>query len=432
MSFSTALSGLNAAANNLAVTGNNIANANTTGFKKSRSEFVDMYASSMAGISNLQAGTGVRIAEVAQQFNQGNRESTENNLDMAISGEGFFTLAKDPANPKPDLYTRAGAFMVDKEGFIVNSQGQFLLAYPSNGSTASAGFNGIPDRISLNTGTSKPVATSTIELSLNLKADSTLPSKSTFDPKDPNSYTYQTPTTIYDSLGASHKLTTYFVRESTGNGGWSAYHFITDDPSNPVSIDSGADKTTTPPTIGTPATLSFDSAGKLSSTSTGSGIIQLQDYTVTGSAAPISIKMDYSNATSLASDFNVDTLKQNGLAAGELTGINIDSGGIISAKFSNGQLSPLGQVVLTRFINPQGLTKVGDTNWAQSISSGTALPGTAGVGRFGAVLSSALEQSNVDLSTQLTNLIIAQQAYQANAQTISTENQIMQTLLNKL
>ena len=179
MSFSTALSGLNAAANNLAVTGNNIANANTTGFKKSRSEFVDMYATSMAGISSLQAGTGVRIAEVVQQFNQGNRESTENNLDMAISGEGFFTLAKDPTNPKPDLYTRAGAFMVDKEGYIVNSQGQFLLAY---------GSKGTPDRISLNTGTSKPVATSKIELSLNLKADSPIPSEPTFSPTDPNSY----------------------------------------------------------------------------------------------------------------------------------------------------------------------------------------------------------------------------------------------------
>ncbi|MCF7998893.1 MAG: flagellar hook protein FlgE [Methylovulum sp.] len=424
MSFSTALSGLNAAANNLAVTGNNIANANTTGFKKSRSEFVDMYATSMAGISSLQAGTGVRIAEVAQQFNQGNRESTENNLDMAISGEGFFTLAKDPTNPKPDLYTRAGAFMVDKEGYIVNSQGQFLLAY---------GSKGTPDRISLNTGTSKPVATSKIELSLNLKADSPIPSEPTFSPTDPNSYTYQTPTTIYDSLGASHKLTTYFVKSSTGDGSWSAHHYITDDPSNPVSIDTGADNTTSPPTIGTPATLSFDSTGKLSSTSTGKEIINLAKYKIPGgAAAEIEIEMNYSNATSLASDFNVDSLKQNGLAAGELTGINIDPAGVISAKFSNGQLTPLGQVVLTRFINPQGLTKVGDTNWAQSISSGTALTGTAGVGRFGAVLSSALEQSNVDLSTQLTNLIIAQQAYQANAQTISTENQIMQTLLNKL
>ena len=428
MGFSTALSGLNAAANNLAVTGNNIANANTTGFKKSRSEFVDMYASNMAGISKTQPGSGVRISNVAQQFNQGNRESTENNLDLAISGEGFFTLRKDPNDTQsPQIYSRAGAFKVNKDGFVVNDQQEFLLAFPPNGISVATGFNGIPGKISLNTGTSQPIATTKLQLSVNLNADSLPPATTPFDPKDPSSYNNQTPATIYDSLGISHKLTTYFVTGAPSSpGNWSAYHYITDDTANPVSIDVDANGDGK----GDPTLLTFDASGNISVPA--NGRVTLTPYDTGGAAANVNITMDYSGSTAVASDFNVDTSKQDGLAAGELTGISIDTNGVISAKFSNGQLAPLGQVALTRFTNPQGLDKVGDTNWSESLSSGVPITGTAETGRFGSVLSNALEQSNVDLSTQLTNLIIAQQAYQANAQTISTENSIMQTLLNKL
>ncbi|MDP2901549.1 MAG: flagellar hook protein FlgE [Methylovulum sp.] len=410
MSFSTALSGLNAAANNLAVTGNNIANANTTGFKKSRSEFADMYASAMAGISKTQPGMGVKIAEVAQQFNQGNLESTENSLDMAISGEGFFTLRKDPADTaSATVYSRAGAFKVNKDGVVVNSAGQALLAYVPIGGGL---FGGVPDKVYLGTGVSPPVATTQVDLRVNLNSDSVVPATTTFVPSDPTSYNNQTSATIYDSLGASHQLTTYFRATSTP-GTWDAFHYI-DGNSAPVSAN--------------PSTaLTFDTDGNLTS----GGAIALDAYTLPGSsAAPLAATLDYTGSTQLAADFGVDALQQDGLAAGQLTGISIDSSGVISAKYSNDAMTPLGQVALTRFINPQGLIKLGDTNWAQSISSGLPVTGVAGTGSFGGIQSMALEQSNVDLSAQLTNLIIAQQAYQANAQTISTENTIMQTLLN--
>jgi len=422
MSFSTALSGLNAAANNLAVTGNNIANANTTGFKQSRSEFVDVYASSLVGISKTQPGSGVRVAEVAQLFKQGNRESTENSLDMAIGGEGFFTLRKDPADVNsPTIYTRAGAFKVNKDGVVVNSEGQALLAYAPNGTSEADGFSqGILKTVSLNTATGLPVATTAVDLGVNLNADSDVPVTATFNPLDSSSYTNQTSVSIYDSLGTSHKLTTYFVAgpQSSPTRNWTAYHYITDNAAAPVSVDTG----------GVPATLTFDSAGKM--TAPANGQVTLAPYVTGSSAADINATVNYSGSTSVASAFSVDTLKQDGLAAGQLSGISIDTSGVIFAKFSNGGSTPLGQVALARFANPQGLAKLGDTSWAQSISSGVPVPGTAGAGNFGSIQSGALEQSNVDLSAQLVNLIIAQQTYQANSQTISTENNIMQTLLN--
>jgi len=421
MGFSTALSGLSAAANNLAVTGNNIANANTTGFKESRSEFVDVYASSMAGISKTQPGAGVRIAEVAQQFSQGNLESTENSLDLAVSGEGFFTLAKNPSDLNSLIYSRAGAFKVNSEGLVVNSQGQALVAYAPNGTSVDDGFSqGLLKTVSLNTSAGLPVATTTVDLGINLNADSKVPATATFDPLDSSSYTSQTSATIYDSLGVSHKLTTYFVAgaPSSPTRDWSAYHYITDNAAAPVSVDVG----------GVPTTLTFDSAGKM--TAPADGQVTLAPYVTGNSAADIAATVDYSGSTQLASAFSVDALKQDGLAAGQLTGISVDTSGVIFAKFSNGGSTPLGQVALARFTNPQGLAKLGDTNWAQSVSSGNAISGIAGTGNFGTVQAGALEQSNVDLSAELVDLIIAQQAYQANSQTISTENNIVQTLLN--
>lgn len=418
MSFTTALSGLNAAANNLSVTGNNIANANTTGFKESRSEFVDVYASSFAGVSKTQPGAGVRVAEVAQQFNQGNLDITGNSLDMAINGEGFFSLADNPADLNSLVYSRAGAFEVNKDGVVTNTQGQALLAYKPNGTTVADGFSaGVLTTVSLNTGAGLPTATKKVDLSVNMDANS--PAITTaFDPLDSSTYSNQTSATIYDSLGVSHKLTTYFVAGAATppTRDWTAYHYITDDPQNPVSVDT------------TPATLTFDSIGKLITPATGQ--VQLANYVTGTSAADITAKIDYSGSTQLSSAFSVNALKQDGLAAGKLTGVAIDDAGVIFARFSNGSSTPLGQVALTRFANPQGLTKLGDTSWAQSSASGAPIPGHAGEGNFGLIQSGALEQSNVDLSAQLVNLIVAQQAYQANSQTISTENSIMQTILN--
>jgi flagellar hook protein FlgE len=419
MGFSTALSGLNAASNSLTVIGNNIANSNTTGFKESRSEFVDQYADSIAGMSKLQPGSGVRLAQVAQQFNQGNVELTGNTLDLAVNGEGFFTLANSSTEINSHVYSRNGAFHVNKDGIITNSQGQALLAYKPNGSTVAQGFStGGMTTVSMNTGAGSPVATSKIDLDVNLDASSTIPTAA-FDPKDSSTYNRETSVTIYDSLGVSHKLTTYFVAGATTVGNsrdWTAYHYITDDPANPVSIAA-------------PATLTFDSAGKL--TVPANGQVALSSFTVPGSsAAPITATMDYTGSTQVSTTFSVDALKQNGLPAGTLTDVAIDKDGIIFANFSNGGQTPLGKVALTRFTNPQGLTKLGDGAWGESASSGTPIIGNAGEGNFGSIQSGALEQSNVDISKELVSLIMAQQTYQANSQTIQTENSIIQTIMN--
>jgi flagellar hook protein FlgE len=418
MGFSTALSGLNAAANNLTVTGNNIANANTTGFKESRAEFADAYASSVGGVSRVQPGSGVAVADVAQQFKQGSLDLTGNDLDLAINGEGFFTLTDNPADLNSLVYTRAGAFRVNKDSLVVNSQGQALLAYKPNGTTVADGFSaGVLTTISLDTGAGLPTATTKVDASVNLDANS--PAIATaFDPLDSSTYTNQTSITVYDSLGVSHKLTTYFVANAATppTRNWTAHHYITDDPLVPVSVDTA------------PATLTFDSNGVL--TVPANGQVPLAAYVPGTSAANITARMDYSGSTHLSSPFSVNTLKQDGLAAGRLTGISIDDAGIIFARYSNGGTLPLGKVALTRFANPQGLTKLGDSTWGQSAASGVPIPGGGGESKFGLIQSGSLEQSNVDLSEQLVNLIIAQQTYQANSQTISTENEVIQTIMN--
>jgi flagellar hook protein FlgE len=278
--------------------------------------------------------------------------------------------------------------------------------------------------VSLSTGAGLPTATTKVDSSVNLDASS--PAITTaFDPLDSTTYTTQTSVSIFDSLGVSHTLTTYFVAgavvapvapATTSTRDWTAHHYITDDPLVPVSVDTA------------PATLTFDSTGKLTVPATGQ--VQLANYATGTSAADIIAKMDYTGSTQLASAFSVNALKQDGLAAGKLTGISIDDAGVIFARFSNGGSTPLGKVAMTRFSNPQGLTKLGDTTWGQSSASGAPILGEPGTGNFGLIQSGALEQSNVDLSKQLVNLIIAQQAYQANSQTISTENSIVQTILN--
>lgn len=444
MAFTTALSGLNAASNNLAVTGNNIANANTVGFKKSRSEFADVYASSLGGVSNTTPGAGVKVTNVAQQFNQGNLQFTDNSLDLAISGEGFFTMAKSPTETTDLSYTRAGEFKLDKDGYLVNNQGKALMVYKPNGTKISDGFStGVTQTVQFSALTGLPSATDTVALKINVDANEAVPNITPFDPTNTNTYNRQTSVTIYDSLGSPHVLTTYFVRGASTptTTTWSVYHYMSepDNPSIKTSLNAGPYTTpptvvappATPATVPTPAALVFDSDGKLSSPL--SGRFALSPYTIlpaTG-AKPVDIAtMDYFGSTQVQEKFSVNTMTQNGLPAGRLTGVSIDDEGVIFARFSNGGSQTMGKVALTRFPNNNGLAKLGDTAWGQSADSGAPIPGEAGTNNFGSIQSGALEASNVDLSAALVNLIVAQQAYQANAQTITTENSIMQTILN--
>ncbi|MBE0434673.1 MAG: flagellar hook protein FlgE [Methylomicrobium sp.] len=430
MSFATGLSGLKAASTDLSTTGNNIANANTTGFKKSRAEFADVYASSFGGVPKTQPGSGVRVTEVAQQFTQGNIEFTENSLDLAISGNGFFTLADDVNSPRPTSFTRNGAFQLDKNGFVVDDRGRFLMAYAPNGTTVEEGFSqGVFQSLFIDTSQGLPSATENINTKINLDGSLDVPTVATFDPNNPNSFNNTTSVTVFDSQGNAHTTTMYLVKTATPNQ-WNVFTYINGrgiEPGGGVTA-VGVNPAATPITFTESGILNY--VGSPGNTSVDYGPIDLSLIDPNIEVDPLSFDIDFLGSTQFSSPFSVNELNQDGLPAGNLTGIDITSDGVMFARFSNGGSRPLGQVAMARFPNDQGLAKLGDTSWGESADSGQPVFGAAGANNFGIMQSAALESSNVDLSEQLVRLIIAQQAYQANAQTISTENTITQTILN--
>jgi flagellar hook protein FlgE len=429
MAFFTAVSGMNAASKNLDVTSNNIANANTVGFKESRAEFSDVYAASVSGVSSIQAGTGVRVANVAQQFTQGNINATGNNLDLAISGDGFFSLGSSATADQPTAFTRDGEFKLNKEGYVVNNQGKYLMTFKPNGTTVAAGFStGVLQPLQVKANQGSPTATSAIGISSNLQSTQVTPTATTVDPAVPNSYNHSTSLTIYDSQGNSHIATTYYVSQSpTTPNTWNTYLFVD---GKPINTDGSAAPL---PLDGTQTgmTMTFDTAGNLTT------VMPLAYGPITSTTLdpnlnvdPLSLTFDFTGTTQYSSVFSVNNLAQNGFPSGNLVGVDIDDSGVVYAKYSNGKAETLGQVALSRFPNPQGLAKLGDTTWAQSADSGERIVGAPGTGSFGKIQSGAVEASNVDLTSELVQLIIGQQAYQANAQAISTEKTITETILN--
>jgi len=403
MSFSLALSGLNAASTDLSATANNIANASTNGFKSSRTEFAELFAVSPQGTSNTQTGSGVRVASVSQQFQQGNLDVTGNSLDMAISGQGFYILSQGGAL----AYSRAGAFQIDNNGYVVNSQGQRLQAYPVN---AAGGFNtgGLAD-LQLQTSVSPPAATVNADVLFNLPSSAAVPTVAPFDPTNINTYNEATSLTVYDSLGAAHTATTYFDKTATANQ-WNMRLYI----------DGTA--------VGPAQTLQYSTSGVL--TAPAGGAVTFPAYTPTTGAAAINLTFDVSRSTQYGANFSVNSVTQDGYTTGRLIGIDFDSSGVVQSRFTNGRSIPLGQVALANFSNSQGLQQLDNTNWAETFSSGQALRGQGGNSGFGLLQSGSLESSNVDLTKQLVNMITAQRNFQANAQVISTTDQITQTIIN--
>ena len=403
MSFGIALSGLAAATTDLSVTANNVANSATTGFKQSRSEFAEIFAVSPQGVSSNQVGEGVKVASVAQQFTQGNINTTGNSLDLAISGQGFFAVSDAGAA----AYTRAGAFKVDNDGNVVNSQSQRLQVYPP---TTTGNFNtSTLTDLRLVTSESSPNATTKVETVFNLPADAAQPADATFDPTDLNSFNKATSLTVYDSLGAAHTASLYFVKTATTNQWTSSLY-----------VDGSA--------VGTPQTLTYSSAGAL--TSPANGLVTFPAYTPTTGAAPLNLTFDYGKSTQYGDAFSVNSVTQDGFTTGRLIGIDVDSTGIVQARFTNGRSLSLGQVAIANFSNPQGLQPLDSTNWAETFASGQPLKGQAGNSGFGLIQSGSLESSNVDITAQLVNMITAQRNFQANAQMIKTEDAVTQTIIN--
>ena len=421
MAFQHGLSGLNASSKNLDVIGHNIANANTTGFKSSRAEFADLVASSMGAGGGANYGIGVEVAAVAQQFSQGNVTVTGNNLDVAINGNGFFKVQQADGSA---AYTRAGNFKLDKTGDLVTNGGAQVMGFRVDPATGLSTSEAQP----LSFPTGAPIQakqTESIKATLNLDArakDSAGDATATPPvPATPRS-TYGTSINVYDTQGVATPVNLYFMKTANPNE-WAVYNQL-DDP------------TAVPPvTAISLGTIAFDENGKIDpATATLTLTVSPTANPNAGTAAPavanFPVDIDMSGATQFGSKFAVADLSQDGYASGDLTSINISNDGMVMASYSNGVTRSEAQVALANFRNPQGLLAVGGNNWVESFDSGPAVMGKPGDGNFGALRSGALEDSNVDLTAELVNMMTAQRAYQANAQTIKTEDQIMNTLVN--
>jgi flagellar hook protein FlgE len=403
MPFRTALSGLNASSAELRVIGNNVANASTTGFKESRAEFADIFATSNLGVTANAIGSGVRLASVSQQFTQGNIEFTDNNLDLAITGQGFFMLNDNGVN----IYSRAGQFGVDREGYVVNNQQQQLTIFQSD---LNGSISGATGPLQLDRSDIAPRASTQIEVGANLDASQSAPATAPLDPSDATSYNNSTSLTVYDSLGSPHLATLYFVKSATPNQ-WDAHLYVDGNP------QGGAN------------TIEFTSNGAIDTT-TFPGTYTIGGINPGTGAATMSLDLDFRDTSQYGSPFNVSQLAQDGFATGRLSGIDISETGVITSRFTNGQSRTLGQIAVATFNNSQGLRQLGDTSWAETFDSGAPLVGAPGAGAAGLIESGALEGSNVDLTEQLVGMITAQRNFQANAQVITTADTITQTIIN--
>jgi len=521
MSFQQGLSGLNAASKSLDTIGNNVANANTVGFKAAQAQFADVYAASLTGAGASSIGIGVKVAQVAQQFTQGNITGSNNPLDVAINGNGFFRMSDGGTI----IYARNGQFSFDKDGYIVNANGSRLTGYMAN--SAGVLSTGAPADININTADLPPVRTTAVSAILNLDSTKGLPA-SPFDMNDPTSYNNGTSITVYDSLGNSHVVQTFYVKTDVNE--WDVYGATDGIPigavaaasaTNPAGtvvggvptastfpvaipagtivingqsvgaiaggataawqgasvaqaiIDAGIANVTaaadgagivtitntvpvvisingtaatagaasatlsalgfTAAQVGTQATtttnlgaLNFNSSGALTAAAPLSASIAV----TTGAITPFTVPFDYTGTTQFGSAFSVNALTQDGYASGRLSGFNIGADGVIAGRYTNGKSNTLGQVVLASFTNPNGLQPLGSNVWAETSTSGSALVGAPNSGSLGVLQASAVEDSNVDLTAELVNMITAQRYYEANAQTIKTQDSVLQTLVN--
>ena len=566
MSFQQGLSGLNASAKHLDAIGNNVANANTVGFKQSQVQFADMFAASLTGSGVVQIGTGTKVAAVSQQFTQGNITNTSNPLDTAVSGNGFFRLTDSVGAV---TYSRNGQFQVDKNGFLVNNQGHQVSGYLPN--AAGVIVASAPAPLQINATDLKPNPTLNAVVGANLDSRATVPTTSLFSPLDPTSYNSSTSLTIYDSLGANHVGSLYFQRQpvaatsvpagipaaattatvasaaglAIGNTltipGAGVAGPATTMPAatiigatsvtvasalglavgdnitlgtgatlNPAATITGiagnvltfAPATTVATVIGDPvtsslvlratisgiagnvltftpatttatlagaaissnaaspswktfltvdgvsvagtatpelATLNFDALGKLISTTpvtvpagkvTSSALFPLSTTVSTTQALTFDFGSAAAGTSQYGGNFGVNTLTQDGYASGRLNSVSTSTDGTILGRYSNGQSRPMGQILLANFTSTHGLQPVGNNEWVETSASGGPLVGVPGSSSLGLLQSSATEDSNVDLTAELVNMITAQRVYQANAQTIKTQDQLLQTIVS--
>ncbi|WP_421705767.1 flagellar hook protein FlgE [Alloalcanivorax xenomutans] len=391
MGFSQALSGLNAAASQLDVVGNNIANSQTVGFKGSSVQFADVY-------TGAKVGQGVRVAGVLQDFSNGTLESTGRNLDLGINGAGFFRYLQGDQI----VYSRNGQLTLTKEGYLENAQGARLTGFPEG-----VGTGGQPQVLQVPAGGMNASATTGVDATFNLDAESDVITDA-FDPADDDTYSYANTTTVYDSLGVQHTMTLYFVK--TGENEWAVHS----------AVDGTVDAANT-------GELRFNSNGTLDEANS-----TFPDYAfaMNNGADDVTFGINFRGTTQFGQEFDLGSLDQNGYTAGSLVGVTVDDDGNIIGNYANEQSQVLGTLALANFRNPEGLRPAGDNAWVETGTSGQPLLGLAGTGMFGNVESQALEVSNVDLTSELVDLIIAQRNYQANTQTIKVQDEVLQNAVN--
>jgi flagellar hook protein FlgE len=402
MSFQQGLSGLNVAAKNLDAIGNNVANSNTVGYKSARAEFADVFAGAAGGGSGTQVGIGAAVVAVRQQFSQGNIVTTQNPLDVAINGAGFFRLSTNGVVS----YSRNGQFSLDKDGFLVSNNGAHLTGFGADATGKIIAST--PSDLKVTFANLPPKATTDARVAMNLDSRAAVP-VAAFNATDPSTYNSSTAMTVYDSQGNAQTLTMYF-RKSASNT-WDVYGAL-----NGTAISASP--------IGT---LNFDNSGALAADAK----IAL-NIPLTNGADPLAFNLTFpaGQAVQYGVDFAVSQLQQDGFTTGRLSGFAIGNDGVILGRYTNGQSRAQGQIVLANFINSQGLVSQGNNQWAESSDSGQPVVGPPGVGSLGSVQSGALEESNVDMTEELVKMITAQRVYQANAQTIRTQDQILQTIVN--
>jgi flagellar hook protein FlgE len=402
MAFQQGLSGLNASSKNLDVIGHNIANANTVGMKASRAEFGELYAASINSSGGVNAGIGVTVATVSQLFTQGNITVTGNDLDVAINGSGFFELTMPDGSMS---YSRAGMFKLDREGNVITNLGGQLMGYPTDIDGVRLGFESVP--LTLPTGGAVP-AKETTAIAAEFNLDAAAPVFNAVVPNTPFG-TYATSLNAFDAQGL--EVPVGFVFQKTANNTWDVFTSV-----------NGAD-----PALSVPFQINFTADGKLDPATV---VPPLQLQSPNDPAVVFEVEVDFLDSTQFGADFGVTNLTQDGYRPGELTSMGISDSGVITARYSNGQSQAAGQIALVNFRNVQGLSPSSGGNWNMTFASGEPVRGAPGEGKLGYLRAGALEDSNVDLTGELVNMMTAQRAYQANAQTIKTQDQILSTLLN--
>lgn len=420
MSFYTSLSGLRGAQTDLATTANNIANVGSVGFKRSRASFGDIKPA-----SSTTAGQGARLKGIEQQFTQGGFETSARELDLAISGSGFF-VTRDDLTGGSTYFTRNGSIAVDAQRYLVDSNGAYVQVLPVDDegnvtatTLAAARALQLPERSGTPRATSLVNLSVTVPASADKPADRAMYSATTpwaFDRLDPNSYNYSQQTTVYDSEGSPVPATLYFVRTGSVADG---------DPADAWEVHTffGNEDAT-----GTPITLQFDATGAITAPTGPQALATVQP---SGASAPLTVSLDFGTATQQTTGaFDIASLAQDGVGAAKLNDLSVSETGLVTATFGDGTTQALGKVLLANFANPTGLRQQGDARWTVTGDSGPAIVGTAGGEGFGRVQSGTLERANVDITEELVSLISAQRNFQANAKAIETANAMTQSIMN--